>query len=204
MAEALCRNTMPVSFRVILIPIILLIAVLSPVFAQTTPQLSLTLIGQDAGHYVVPAGQTTELKMEILNVAPSDVYLSEGNAYIDPGLNNTWELIHSESLGNFHLGYLQSAIWTFNLAMPARIQAANATSGTPQVSLLIKISYLTATGLQQVEQNDFLLSVPGASVQQQNISIWLAAVGVVALIGIGGVSYVMLKKRRALIPRPPL
>lgn len=191
----LCRNAMRTSFRVILIPIILFFAVLSPVLAQT-PQLSLTLIGQDAGHYVVPAGQTTELKMEILNVAPSDVYLSEGNVYLDPGLNGNWELIHSESLGNFHLGYLQSAIWTFELAMPAMIQAANVTSGTPQVSLLIKITYLTATGIQQVEQNDFPLTVPGASVQQQNNSIWLATVGVIALIGIGGAAYVTLKKKR--------
>jgi len=186
---------MRASFRVILIPIILFFAALLPVLAQT-PQLSLTLIGQAAGHYVVPAGQTTQLKMEILNAAPSDVYLSEGNAYLDPGLNGTWELIHSESLGNFHLGYLQSAIWTFELAMPAMIQAANVTSGTPQVSLLIKIIYLTATGIQQVEQNDFPLSVPGASIQQQNNSIWLEAVGVVALIGIGGAAYVMLKKKR--------
>ena len=192
----MCRHTMRVSLRRILIPIILFFAVLSSGFAQTTPQLSLTLIGQDAGQYVVPAGQTTELKMEILNVAPSDVYLSEGNAYLDPGLNGSWELIHSESLGNFHLGYLQSAIWTFDLAMPAMIQAANVTNGTPQVSLLIKIIYLTATGLQHQEQNGFPLSVPGASLQQPNNSIWFAVVGVIALACIGAVAYMILKKKR--------
>ena len=134
--------------------------------------------------------------MEILNTAPSDIYLSQGNVYLDPGLNGNWQLTHSESMGNFHLGYLESAIWTFDLAMPAAIQAANVTNGTPQVSLLIKIDYTTATGLQQVEQNEFLLSVPGASVQQQNNLIWLAVVGVVVLTGIGAVAYVSTKRRR--------
>lgn len=182
----------------ILIGITLFFAVLSPGFAQTTPQLSLTLIGQGAGTYVVPAGQTTELKMEILNVAPSDVYLSEGGAYLDPGLNGTWELIHSESMGDFHLGYLQSAIWTFDLAMPAKIQAVNVTNDTPQVSVLIKITYLTASNLQREEQGEFTLSVPGASVQQQNNLIWLAVVGVVAVTCIGAVAYrILTRKRRA-------
>ncbi len=186
---------MQASHRAFLIPIILFFAVLAPGFAQSTPQLSMTLIGQEAGHYVAPAGQATELKMEILNVEPSDVYLSEGNVYLDPGLNGSWELIHSEGMGNFHLGYLQSAIWTFDLAMPATIQAANVTNGTPQVSLLIKVDYTTATGLQQEEQNEFPLGVPGASVQQQNNLIRFAVVGVVALACIGAVAY-MSKRRR--------
>jgi len=130
---------MRVSFRVILILIIILLAAPPLSLAQTTPQLTLTLIGNGAGPYVTPAGQTTELKMEILNVAPSDIYLSEGDAYLDPGLNGSWELVHSESMGQFHLGYLQSAIWTFDLTVPAKIQAANLTNGTPEASLLIKL-----------------------------------------------------------------
>lgn len=177
------------SFRVILIPIIILLAVLPPGLAQTAPQLTLTLIGNGAGPYLTPAGQITELKMEILNVAPSDVYLLEGDAYLDPGLTGSWELVHSEGMGNFHLGYLQSAIWTFDLAMPARIQAANLTNGTPEVSFLIKITFLTSSNLEREEQGEFALSVPGAAVQQQNSWIWLVVAGVIAVTCVGAVVY---------------
>ena len=192
----LCDRTMRVSFRVILIPIILLLAVLPPSLGQTTPQLTLTLIGNGAGPYVTPAGQTTELKMEILNVAPSDIYLSEGDAYLDPGLNGSWELVHSESMGQFHLGYLQSAIWTFDLTIPAKIQAANLTNGTPEASLLIRITFLTSSNLQREEQGEFTLSVPGATVQQQNSWIWLTVAGVIAVAFAGAGVYTLQRRKR--------
>ncbi len=82
--------------------------------------------------------------------------------------------------------------------MPAKIQAVNVTNDTPQVSLLIKITYLTASNLQREEQGEFTLSVPGASVLQQNNLIWLAVVGVVAVTCIGAVAYrILTRKRRA-------
>jgi LPXTG-motif cell wall-anchored protein len=164
------------------------------VFAQANPQLSLALIGRGAGQYITPTGETTKLKMEILNVAPSEVYLQQGDAYLDPKLNGTWENVHSESLGNFNLGYLQSAIWTFDLTMPPKIQAANVTNGMPQVDLLIKIVYLTAYGSQGTQQGVFGLSVPGASVQETSDVIWftLAGIMVVAVVGT-----VLVKRRRA-------
>jgi len=64
-----------------------------------------------------------------LNQGPGDVYLVRGEAYLDPNLSGNWQLVHSESTGNFHLNYLQSAIWTLNLAMPSNILAVNATGG---------------------------------------------------------------------------
>jgi len=170
------------NWRSILILIIVLLVESVPHgSAQTTRQLSMALIGQGAGEYVTPAGQTTDLKMEILNAAPSDIYLLEGDAYLDPNLNGTWELIHSESLGDFHLGYLQSAIWTFGLAVPSKIQAANATNGLPQVELLIKITYMSVGGIQDVEQGAFTLSVPGATLPEQNDVIWLAFLGILVV-----------------------
>jgi hypothetical protein len=189
-------GTTEVSLRVILIPIIILLAFLPAGFAQTIPQLTLTLIGNGARPYVTPAGQTTELKMEILNVAPSDVYLLEGDAYLDPGLNGSWELAHSEGMGNFHLGYLQSAIWTFDLAIPAKIQAANLTNGTPEAILLIKIRFLTLSNLEREEQGEFALSVPGAAVQQQNSWIWLVVAGVIAVTCVGVVAFRLKQRKR--------
>ena len=162
--------------------------------AQTTRQLSMALIGQSAGQYVTPAGQTTDLKMEVLNAAPSGIYLLEGGAYLDPNLNGTWELIHSESLGNFHLGYLQSAIWTFGLAVPLKIQAANATNDLPQVELLIKITYMSVGGVQGVEQSAFTLSVPGATLPEQNNVIWVAFLGI--LVAASAVVVYSIKSRR--------
>jgi|GEM_PF-3025524 len=184
------------SSRVILIPIIIFLAVLPPGLAQTANQLTLTLIGNGAGPYITPAGQTTQLKMEILNEAPSDVYLLEGNVYLDPGLTGSWELVHSEGLGNFHLSYLRSAIWTFDLAMPAEIQAANLTNGSPEVALLIKITFLTSSNLQREEQDEFALNVPGATVQQQNSWIWLAIAGLSAVMCGGAVVYRMERRKR--------
>ena len=184
------------SRRVILIPIIILLVALPPGLAQAGSQLTLTLIGNGAGPYLAPAGQTTELKMEILNVAPSDVYLLEGDAYLDTKLNGSWELVHSEGMGNFHLGYLQSAIWTFDLAMPGKIQAENLTNGTPEVSILIKITFLTSSNLQREEQDEFALSVPGASVQQQNSWIWLVIAGVIAVACVGAVGYGLARRKR--------
>jgi hypothetical protein len=163
--------------------------------AQTAPQLSVTLIGQSAGHYVAPAGQTTDVKVEILNVAPSDVYLREGDAYFDPTLNGTWELAHTEGMDNFQLSYLQSAIWTFGLRIPQRIQAANTTNGMPQVDLLIKIIYLTDGGSQRMEQATFALGVPGASVRGWNTMIWLPLAGLMVIVCVGAV-YRIAKRRR--------
>ena len=179
----------------ILIPIIVVLTIVPYGFARADPQLSLTLVGQGTGPYVTPAGLTTELKMEILNVAPSDVYLLEGDAYLDPSLNGTWEIAHSEPLGNFHLAYLQSAIWTFGLAMPPRIQAANTTNGMPQVDLLIKVTYLTSGGSQRVEQGAFTLDVPGATVRTQTNVIWLAIVGGIAIVSVAALSRVSKRRR---------
>lgn len=184
-----------VNWQQILIPIIVMLAMIPHGFAQTVPQLSLTLVGQSTGQYVTPVGQTTELKLEILNVAPPDVYLLEGDAYLDPNLNGIWEITHSEALGNFHLAYLQSAIWTFDLTMPPRIQAANATNGMPQVDLLIKIIYLTAGGSQRAEQGAFTLDVPGATVREQNDVIWLALAGVIVVVSMAAL-YDTSKRRR--------
>ena len=184
------------SRRAILILIIVFLATLPRGLAQAAPQLTLTLIGNGGAPYVTPAGQTTELKMEILNVAPSDVYLLRGDVYLDAKLSGSWELVHSEGMGNFHLGYLQSAIWTFDLAMPAKIQAENLTNGTPEVPLLIKIAFLTSSNLHRVEQGEFALSVPGAVVQQQIGWIWLVILGVIAVTCVGAVAYELARRRR--------
>ena len=163
--------------------------------ARSIRQLSLSLVGQSSGQYVAPAGLTTELKMEILNVAPSDVYLMEGDAYLDPNLSSVWEIAHSDALGNFHLAYLQSAIWTFSLTVPSRIQAANATNGMPQVDLLVKIMYLTDGGSQLVQQGAFMLDVPGASIREQNNAIGLPFAGVIVALSMAAL-YGVSKKRR--------
>ena len=156
----------------------------SLVLGQSPPQFQIVMIGQGQGSYVVPAGQTSELKFEILNIAPQDVYLIQGDVFLNPNLNGSWVDIHSESLGGFHLNFLESAIWTFNLEMPGKIQAANATNGLPQVVLLIQVTYLTGGGLQQTQQKQFLLSVPGANVGQANALTWVATIAVaIVLVG---------------------
>jgi hypothetical protein len=155
----------------------------SAVFAQPNAQLQLSMIGNGAGPYYAPAGQTTQLKIEILNLGPSDVFLVRGKAFLDPNLSNNWQLIRSEDTGNFHLAKLQSAIWTFDLQMPSNIQAQNITNGVPQVELLVQIVYSTTQGQQQSADGQFLLSVPGAGARQADYSIWFVFVGlaVVAL-----------------------
>lgn len=162
--------------------------------AQSNMQLSLTLIGQDTGQYVTPAGQTTTLKMEILNIAKPKLYLLQGEAYLDPDLSGMWELVHSEQLGSFLLGYLQSAIWTFDLTVPANIQAANVTGGTPLVNLLIKITYQAVGGTRDVEQKEFRLIVPGATVQgHMNLNVYALA-SLLILVPIG-IVYLVTKRR---------
>ena len=184
------------SQRGILILIIVLVAMSIPRgVAQTNPQLTLALVGQSTAKYVIPAGQTTTLKMEILNSARPDVYLLQGEAYLDPDLNGTWELAHSEGLGNFHLAYLQSAIWTFELTVPANIRAANVTNDTPQVNLLIKIIYQAASEPQHEEQGVFALGVPGAMVQQPNGVIWYALAGLLIVVCLVA-AYLVTKRRR--------
>ena len=165
---------------VVLVILVMLNA--SLVLGQSPPQFQITMIGQGQGPYVAPAGQTSEFKLEILNIAPQDVYLIQGDVFLDPNLNGTWVDFHSENLGDFHLNFLESAIWTFNLEMPGTIQAANSTNGVPQVVLLIQVTYLTGGGLQQIQQKQFLLSVPGASVGQGNALTWVVTIAVVIVL----------------------
>src|SRR5208337_1657494 len=121
--------------RLLLISIFLLTLSAQTVFAQSSSQLQITLIGSNTDQYYAPAGQNSSLMVEILNRGSGDVYLVRGEAYLDPNLSGNWQLVHSESTGDFHLNYLQSAIWTFNLTMPPNILAVNATAGVPQVDL---------------------------------------------------------------------
>ena len=152
----------------------------STLFAQTGTQLQLVMIGNGSGPYYAPAGQTSQLKIEILNDGPSDVFLVRGEAYLDPDLSGNWQLTHSEDLGNFPLAGLQSAIWTLELPMPSHIQAQNITNGIPQVELLAKVVYSAADGKQQSAGNPFLLSVPGASTHV-DYSVYLIIIGFVVV-----------------------
>lgn len=182
--------------RNILIPIMFLLAMNMPhAAAQTNPQLSLTLVGQSTEQDITPAGETTPLKLEILDVAQLDVYLLQGDAYLDPDLSGAWKLVHSEGLGSFHVGYLQSAIWTFGLTVPAKIHAVNVSDGMPQVNLLIKITYRDSGEPQNVEQGVFALGVPGATVQPRYDVIWYTLAGALMLVCIGA-AYVVTKGRR--------
>jgi hypothetical protein len=166
-----------------LVPLLLALS-LSTGFAETSQHLQLLMIGNGQGPYYAPAGQSSELKMEILNVARDDIYLTRGEVYLDPNLSGTSQLIHSEDLGNFHLSYLSSAVWTFDLTMPQNVQAQNATSGVPQVVVSIQIVYSTANGLQQTQQGQFALSVPGANVRQPDYSIWFVGMGMICVIAL--------------------
>jgi hypothetical protein len=184
--------------RNILILIIAIIAITLPrAYAQAPSHLSLTLIGQLGPEYVTPAGQTTELKLEIVNMAPPRILLVEGEAYLDPNLSGIWQLIHAESMGNFSLAYLESAIWTFNLAVPPNIQAPNATNGIPQANLLIKVRYQVVGGSQYADQREFLLGVPGATLPAQNNLIWFATAGIIVIVAIVVVYGLMKRRRRA-------
>jgi len=184
--------------RNILILIIITVAISLPqTHAQTPPALSLTLIGQVGSQYVTPAGQTTELKLEIVNMAPPRILLLEGEAYLDPNLNGTWQLIHAESMGSFSLAYLESAIWTFDLAVPSDIRAANVTNGVPQADLLIRVHYQVVGGAQRADQREFLLGVPGATVQAPNNLIWFALGGIIVVVAMIVVYGVMKRRRRS-------
>jgi hypothetical protein len=133
--------------------------------------------------------------MEILNTGMSDVYLVQGEAFLDPDLSGAWQLVHSEVLGSFHLNFLQSAIWTFDLTVPAEIHAVNATNGTPQVNLLVKIIYRIVGQREREEQSIFALGVPGAIVHQSYNLIWYALSGAVILISVVAV-YIFTRRRR--------
>ena len=184
--------------RLVLLSILMLVSV-SLVFGQGSPQLQIVMVGQEPGSYVVPAGRSTELKLEILNIAPEDVFLIRGDVYLDPNLSGSWVIVHSESLGGFHLNFLQSAIWTFNLEMPSNIQAANATNGLPQVVLLIQVTYLTGGGLQKAQQKQFVVSVPGASVSQPNALTWVAVVAVVIVLVTCVIAYRAYRKTQPAV-----
>ena len=157
--------------------------------SQSSSQLQITLIGSNTGQYYAPAGQNSSLMVEILNRGPGDIYLVRGEAYLDPNLSGNWQLVHSESTGNFHLNYLQSAIWTFNLAMPSSILAANATDSVPQVDLQLHIVYANSQGQQETAVSEFILNVPGATMQQTNYSNWLVLIAVAAIAVVSGVAY---------------
>ncbi len=179
--------------------LVMIVAVLafnvSASYAQTAANLQLVMIGNGAGPYYAPAGQTTQMKIEVVNLGRGDVYLIRGEVYLDSNLDGKWELVQSESMGNFYLKYLQSAIWTFDLAMPSGIRAPNATNGVPQVVLLTKTIYSTASGVQQTQQTHFPLSVPGAIVETPGYSIWLIPAAVVAVLVLGILSYRQARKR---------
>jgi len=160
---------------------VVLCSVPSALSAQTGTQLQLTMIGNGVGPYYAPAGQTAQLKIEIFNPGPNDIFLVRGEAYLDPDLSGNWQLTHSEGLGNFYLPKLESAIWTLELPMPSHIQALNITNGVPQVELLAKILYSTADGKQQSSDVQFILSVPGAASTQPDYSVYLIILGFVVV-----------------------
>jgi len=177
---------------------VLIVAVLavnvSASLAEAAPHLQFSMVGHGPGPYYAPAGQTTQLMIEILNLGPGDIYLIRGEVYLDPNLNGKWQLVYSESMDTFHLNYLESAIWTFDLAMPPSIRARNATDGVPQVVLLIRTTYSTANG-QQTEQAQFALRVPGAILQRADYSILLVVVGVVVVLVLCVLAYRRMLKR---------
>jgi hypothetical protein len=165
----------------IFVPVFLALS-FSPWSAAAPQRLQLLMVGNGRGPYLAAVGQSSELKIEILNIASDDVYLIRGEVYLDPSLGGALQLIHSEDMGNFHLSYLRSAIWTFNLTMPSNVQAQNATNGVPQVVVSIQIVYSTANELQQTEQGQFALSVPGATMRQPDYSIWFGVAAITVLV----------------------
>jgi len=187
---------MPISCsRVVpLVVLLLLLASSSLVYGQDPNQLQIVLISQGQEPFLIPAGETTQLKFEILNAAPMDVYLLQGDVFLNPTLNGAWVNIHSESLGDFHLNYLQSAIWTINLEMPATIQAANSTNGYPLVILLVQITYSTGIGIHGMQQEQFGVSVPGATVGQPYALIWIVIISVIVVLVASLLAYRAYKK----------
>jgi len=174
--------------------VVFLIVNASLVNGKSPTQLQIVMVGQGQGPFLVPAGQTTELKFEILNVASMDVYLIQGDVFLDPSLNGSLVDIHSESLGNFHLNYLQSAIWTINLEMPSKIQAVNSTNSYPLVVLVVQVTYSTAIGLEESQREQFALSVPGANVGHPNTLTWVATVAVVIVLVASVLAYRAYRK----------
>ena len=112
-----------------------------------------------------------------------------GEAYLDPNLSGNWQLVHSESTDDFHLNYLQSAIWTFDLAVPSTILAANATGGVPQVGLQLHVVYENSHGGESTAVAEFVLDAPGATVEQVNYSNWIALIVVAVIVVVSGVVY---------------
>ena len=167
--------------RLIILPVLLMILFLSAsrTLAQTNPRLELLLIGPELQ---APTGQLTELKMEILNGRPGGVSLVRGEVYLDPDLNSNWQLILSESLGDFHLNYLESAFWAFKLSMPSRVQASNATNGIPQVDLFVRIIFMDPQNLQLTSEGHLPLSVPGAVMRQVTNWAWVAVTAVAVTV----------------------
>jgi len=173
-----------------------LLCINQSVFAQTNAQLQLTMIGNGAGPYYAPAGQTTQLKIQMLNLGPGEVSLVRGDVFLDPNLSGNWQLIHSEDTGNFHLAKLESAIWTFDLKVPQQIQALKVTNGLPQVEMLVQIVYSTTQG-QQTTNGQFLLSVPGAETKHADYSIWFIFLGLAAIIT---AAVILRRKLRSPVP----
>lgn len=167
------------------------------VFAQTNAQLQLLMIGNGAGPYYAPAGQTTQLKIQILNLGPGEVFLVRGDVFLDPNLSGNWQLVHSEDTGSFHLAKLESAVWTFDLKVPSGVQALNVSNGMPQVEMLVQIVYSTLQGQQQSANGQFLLSVPGAGTKRADYSIWLILVGLAVVVLVA----VVLGKKLRLLPK---
>jgi len=196
MERSLGLREMPISCsRVVsLVALLLLLASSSLVYGKDPNQLQIVLISQGQEPFLIPAGETTQLKFEILNAAPMDIYLLQGDVFLNPNLNGAWVNIHSESLGDFHLNYLQSAIWTINLEMPATIQAANSTNGYPLVILLVQITYSTGIGIQGMQQEQFGVSVPGATVGQPYALIWILVISVIVVLVASLLAYRAYKK----------
>jgi len=163
------------------------------VLGQTGAQLDLRMIGNGAGPYSAPAGQTTQLKLQILNIGTNDVFLIRGEAYLDPNLSGNWQLTHSEDLGNFHLAKLESAIWTFELQMPSHVEAENITSGVPQVELLARIIYSNTQGKQQSVDGQFHLSVPGAETRRTDYSAYIIILAFIVI----AVAVIIIRKLKS-------
>jgi len=164
---------------IILVFVTLLAVSNSQSFAQTSPNLQIALIGQ--GPHQVPTGQATELKVEIMNEGPGGVSLVRGEVYLDQDLGNNNLLLHSDLLDNFHLNYLQSAIWTFELTMPPNVEALNITNGVPQVNLLIRVMYSDSQNQELMSNANFALGAPGAIMKQAGTT-WFILVGVFVLV----------------------
>jgi len=179
--------------RLLLSVLIFLTLSSTTVFAQPSQRFEFSFIG--SGHAL--AGTASEMKLEILNGGPGDVKLERGEIYLDADLTNDWRLIYSESLGDFHLDYLQSAIWTFKLPMPSSVQASNVTSGTPQVDLVVQIVFRDARNLPLTSNDHLSLGVPGAILKQAGNSGWIIFVTTTLIVI--AVCILLLKRKKYLV-----